>query len=652
MELELLKLEDRIRTGLELGESHFREFKSALHRQPDGSATPRTFKDICKNIAEVLVAFANADGGELYVGVEDDCSVSGIPHDQTLIGLMLTSYSNYVHQETPLPFPIERQIKIDGKTILYFNVSKSTTQILITSDGRCLQRFDKENRPVPFERIQFERREQMSLEYDRAFIDGPTMRDLNVDLIDSVAKQLAQGYSPEKLLQFLGLSEYGPSGLKLRRAALLLFSIDIKKWHPRCEVRIMRVSGVELGVGASYNVTMDDTISGNIIYIVETAWETLRPHLARTRFRPDALFRESIMYPEITCREALINAIAHRDYSLEGLPIEIFIYDDRMEIKSPGGLLSSISIEDLKKLKRAHQSRNVYVSRVLRELGYMREMGEGMPRIFSTMREFDLIDPELIIEKDSFKVTLHNKSIFSPKDVEWLKGYKEFELTKNEQRVVLLGRDGHLLSTNEIIKTLGIVDTDDFRALYENMNRKGIIYSAKPRPSQGGGMRREIGRFLIIPPQEAQQYLNELLRIIESFGPQLEITKEHLGILKHHSSPNSPYNMYLVASLQSLGLISAQRRFLPKARALWEQALAEPIQPAEWKYGKLVMKRNLEGYGFISGVDGIDYFLHDSNLVPPLKISQVEVGMELVFKVGQRNIPGKPRPAMHVSIKD
>jgi len=652
MELELLKIEERIRTGLELGESHFREFKSALQRQPNGNLNARNFKDICKNIGEVLVAFANADGGELYIGVEDDGSISGIPHDQALIESMLTSYVNYVHLETPLPSPIAHQIIIDGKTIIYFNVAKSTTQVHITSDGRCLQRFDKENRPVPFERIQFERREQISLEYDRAFIYGATMLDLDIDLIDSVAKQLAQGYSPEKLLQFLGLSEYGPGGLKLRRAALLLFANDIRKWHPRCEVRIMRISGVELGVGASYNVIMDDTIIGNITHIVETAWETLRPHLARTRFRPDALFRESIIYPEITCKEALINAIAHRDYSLEGLPIELFIYDDRMEIKSPGGLLSSISIEDLIQLKRAHQSRNVYISRVLRELGYMREMGEGMSRIFSTMREFDLIDPELMIEKDSFKVTLHHKSIFSPKDVEWLKGYKDFELTKNEQRVVLLGRDGHLLSTNEIIKTLGIVDTDDFRALYQNMNRKGIIYNVKPKLAQGGGRRREIGRFLIVPPQEAHQYLEELLRIIISFGPQLELTNDHLAILEYRLSPNSPYNKYILACLQNLGLINAQRRFLPKARALWGQVLADQIQPAEVKYGKLIMKKHLEGYGFILGDDGVDYFLHASNLVPPLKFGQLEVGIGLVFKVSQINIPGKPRPAIQVSIKE
>ena len=68
------------------------------------------------------------------------------------------------------------------------------------------------------------------------------MKELDVSVIDSVAKQIAQGYSPEKLLQFLDLAEYGPEGLRLRRAAVLLFAKDISRWHPRCEVRILRPS--------------------------------------------------------------------------------------------------------------------------------------------------------------------------------------------------------------------------------------------------------------------------------------------------------------------------------------------------------------------------------------------------------------------------
>ena len=88
MEVEMLRLEDRIPTGIELGESHFREFKSALEEDAANNAKPRDVKDISRNIGEVLVAFANADGGELLVGVENDGQVTGIPHKEKLLQAM------------------------------------------------------------------------------------------------------------------------------------------------------------------------------------------------------------------------------------------------------------------------------------------------------------------------------------------------------------------------------------------------------------------------------------------------------------------------------------------------------------------------------------------------------------------------------------
>jgi len=91
------------------------------------------------------------------------------------------------------------------------------------------KRFDRENRPVPSERIQYDRQESISREYDRNFIPTASLKDLDIGLIDSIAQQLAPGYSPEKLLQFLDLAEFTPDGLKLRRAALLMFAQDIVK---------------------------------------------------------------------------------------------------------------------------------------------------------------------------------------------------------------------------------------------------------------------------------------------------------------------------------------------------------------------------------------------------------------------------------------
>ena len=427
------------------------------------------------------------------------------------------------------------------------------------------RRQDRENRPVAFDKIRAAREETVSREYDRAFVDGVTASDLDIDLLTMVAEQIAPGFSPEKLLQYLGLAEYGEVSLRYRRAALLLFAKDISRWYPRSEVRIVRVAGTELGTGESYNVSLDEPITYAISRLVEEAWDSLRPYLARTRFQSTGLFRESLIYPEQACREALVNAIAHRDYSREGTPIEIVVYDDRMEFRSPGGLLSGISIEDLKSLSRVHETRNVLIARTLREIGYVREMGEGIQRMFGAMRDNDLVDPELTSNTEGFGVTLRSQSIFNRQDIEWLEGYKEFDLDKNEQRVVLLGRDRHLLSTNEIIQVTGIVDTDDFRALHERLSLKGIVYSARRRTGGTAGRRREIGRFLVRPSREVEQFLGDLIQVLKSLGPASMLSRESIAALRARLSTSSPYKGRPDRSLQTLGFIDSQRRYLPKA---------------------------------------------------------------------------------------
>lgn len=76
---DILMLEERVKNTIALGESHFREFKSALSGPLDAKK-PGSPKELCKYIGEALVAFANADGGELLIGVEDDGTITGIPH--------------------------------------------------------------------------------------------------------------------------------------------------------------------------------------------------------------------------------------------------------------------------------------------------------------------------------------------------------------------------------------------------------------------------------------------------------------------------------------------------------------------------------------------------------------------------------------------
>lgn len=312
--------------------------------------------------------------------------------------------------------------------------------------------------------------------------------------------------SIEKCLQYLDLAEYADGGLKLRKASLLLFASDPQKWHPRLQIRIIKVNGNEIKTGAEYNVTADDSISGNILVLLEKGWEGLRPHLVQTTLRENARFESRVMYPEYACREALVNAIAHRDYSQEGRGIEIYVYTDRMEVVNPGALLSTITVDDLCRLEGVHQSRNSLISRVLRELGYMRELGEGVRRIFELMTSNELAAPELKSTKESFSITLHHKPLYSQKDLIWLEQFAPFNLERELKAVVLLGREGNIFSPKDIWDALGIVDTEHYRRVVDSLQKARILINevspvqAKSRASRQRIPTREFPRFKVVVP--------------------------------------------------------------------------------------------------------------------------------------------------------
>ena len=261
--------------------------------------------------------------------------------------------------------------------------------------------------------------------------------------------------------------------------------------------------------------------------------------------------------------------------------------------------------------------------------------------MFDAMRNSELVDPELTTDTENFAVTLRSQSIFSRQDIEWLESYREFDLDKSEQRVVLLGRDGHLLSTNEIIKITGIVDTDDFRALSERLRRKGIVHNTRPTAG-GGGRRREIGRFRVRPSNEAEQFLGELIEALKSVGPAVVLTRESVGTVRSKLSTGSPYRDNTDSSLQTLGFIDSQRRILPKALSYVPELDQPPSQQPKRLSGRIsVVKRG--GYGFIADDEGSEYFFHRSGFRQIVDWADVKSGLRVSFTPGPLKYSGPPR---------
>ena len=511
----LLKLTERVDIAIEIGESYYREFKSGFEGPPE-KKSPRKLSEIKYDIAKTLVAFANADGGELFVGIEDDNSITGLAHSDTEVNEIFKASTDNILKETPISLKQSAIINYKKLKILYFAVNKGSDFVHLTSKGECFQRKDRESVPTASELIRFERDEKASIEYDRAFVDIAKITDLDSDLLEQISRYITKLISPEKLLQYLDLAEFDGSSLKLRRAALLLFAKKSNKWHPRLQVRIFKVRGIEEKTGEEFNITEVGEANGNIFQLIESSWDLLRPHLTDTKFSEDALFRNQIMYPELACREALVNAITHRDYNIEGRGIEVKIFDNRLEISNPGELLSSISVSDLEALKGVHQSRNTYIARVLRETGHIRELGEGIRRIFDLMRSNDLVEPKIKSENKTFKITLFYKHIYTPEEQLWLEEFDRIELTREQKTVIRLGVNGRLISPKEIFENVGIIDEKIYRELVESLRKKGILVSVVNQNEiqrlrkKYGGSKKAVPKYKItLPKEKGIEDLNE-----------------------------------------------------------------------------------------------------------------------------------------------
>jgi len=335
--------------------------------------------------------------------------------------------------------------------------------------------------------------------------------------------------------------------------------------------------------GRDLNIASDEVDTGNILQLLSTAWDRLRPHLVETKLSPDALFREQVMYPEDACREALINAITHRDYSIEGQNIEILIYDDRMEVHSPGSLLSTIDLTELKKLSGIHESRNALIARVLREVGYVREMGEGMRRIFRLFSDADLVPPQLSASLSQFTIILHYKSVFSAEDQHWLAGFKRLKLTREEMLVALKGKDGQLIAPQQIYDLLNLVDWDIYRELIEQMYAKGVLYNTMTeaqkklaqKRNKKSKSKRDIARLAVRPPEVVEHGLSELYGALSRSRQVPFIDGAWLKSVLYSIPKNNPYRsnmLNLMRLLHILDLMDEDSYPTNLLRTLWSAA--------------------------------------------------------------------------------
>ena len=395
--------EDEIPRALSQGEGQFREFKSAWDRATD---PPRklNWKNLRDKIADVVAAFANADGGLLFVGVEDDGTPSGHGYKEEAVhGLLAVPGSRLqpeVHCRTG-------RVEIDGNEVLVFEVPQSIEAVMVVADGfpfRVGARIQRE----PQELINQRKQALRVVGYEQRFRAEATLDDLDLELAERFLAQTPVGARPvEQALEYYGLIDRHLGQWKVTTAGLLLFaSRPALKWHPRAGVRIFRVAGKERLHGRQRNVTQVGRADPPLAIALEEA-KALAGAQVRHDERLNGLYFEGVPeYPEFAWQEALVNAIAHRDYEVTGRETEVWFYDDRVEISNPGDLIAPVTLDRLREGGPAHATRNPMLVRVLADVGVMRDEGEGIARIFNEMADRQLPPPHIACEGGLFTVNL------------------------------------------------------------------------------------------------------------------------------------------------------------------------------------------------------------------------------------------------------
>ena len=225
--------------------------------------------------------------------------------------------------------------------------------------------------------------------------------------------------------------------LRLRNAALLAFG-KTGPDHPNAGVRIMRVIGTKQEYGPAGNIEHGSRHTGNLYRVIGSVHAAMQNIIRRpARMRSGFRFQETPEYPQYAWQEAISNALAHRDYTLTGIGTEVWLYDDRMTVTSPGNLPSGLSIQDLRQANGLHYSRNPRLMRALADLGIVQDIGEGIPRMFDEMDNLFLEKPQLNDRNNRFSVTLRNQISLKDSDRGFIASLPD-DLSHHEQRTLVL----------------------------------------------------------------------------------------------------------------------------------------------------------------------------------------------------------------------
>jgi len=398
---------------LELTEGHFNDVKS--------------YRIKPRKLLKTVSAFANSDGGDIYVGIEEEELEDGSKKRQWN-GFSDKEAANGHIQALHETFPFQKNLNISflkhnsvNGFVLHIQISK-TKQIVESSDGTPYVRRGAQSLPVnnhdELKRLEYDKG---IITYEQQTLNVPNKLISESEVIQNFISDVIPTTEPKPWLKKQLLIQNG----KPTVAGVILFADEPQVALPKQSgIKIFRYKTKD-AEGSRATLAFDPiTIEGCAYSQIKDAVDKTTEIVEDMQYLGEKGF-ESIQYPFETLHEIITNAVIHRDYSIKS-DIQIVIFDNRIEIKSPGKLPGHVTINNILDEQLA---RNGTIVRIINKFPDPpnKDVGEGLNTAFEAMRKLRLKEPKIIESKNSVSVKIFHEPLASPEEMvmQYLENHSE-----------------------------------------------------------------------------------------------------------------------------------------------------------------------------------------------------------------------------------
>jgi len=460
-----------------------------------------------EKVLQTIIAFANGSGGNIVFGIDDDRRIIGVENpfelEEKLSNITFDSISPtiridavFITEQNKTLVIIKIPLGIETPYYLKNKGMENGTYIRVGSSTRLASKEIIKSLQFRGENISYD--SQIDYRFSKDDMDFPRIKKIFKEKKDIQIKE-------DHLFMFNLLARRDEK-IYPTVAGMLLFP---KKEYIEYDFAQIKCAHFK---GNTKDIFIDKAeFRGSIIDQIESAIKFIKSNIKLSAVIGDVYREEKYEYPIPALREAIINAVTHRNYLLKGQNIKVAIFDNRIEVTSPGDLPVGFSVDDIGKTDFS-KLRNLSIGRIFSELKIIEQWGRGFSNIIKSCKQYENIVPEFMEELMQFKIIFWNRKID--------------EIVSNKVSEEMGGRGGQKRWAGELAEnTQKILTVDEYSQLVrrkfgessENSSEKILYLISKNKLFSA----KKIAEIICISPRMVEKYISEFKKkgLIKRIGP-------------------------------------------------------------------------------------------------------------------------------------